>query len=208
MKGWSLMAQPNHFDPWSPPRPFPVHLWLNRRFPFRVPNPPPVPRGAAPGGEQRREFELCLLVFCLPPWLHDTLLPTLRLEVKRRFPWSQERCPFGGGRLPKPGFGTLACCAGSRARAAGSSLMALGRFPASALGSSAVAWLRSTIVSELELGLTTIQTPLAWLSRPARNHWLAMRAARLGQLADALARSPEAEPLEQEAQRVLAALRR
>ena len=78
----------------------------------------------------------------------------------------------------------------------------------STLGSSTIAWLRSMLVAECELGLTTVRTPFSWLSRPERNRDLAMRAARLGQLAEALEHCPEAEPLAQEAQRTLAALRR
>ncbi len=125
-----------------------------------------------------------MLVSHLPPWLRARLVPTLRWEAKRRFPWSQERC------------------------ATGSALMAQKRFPTPSLEQGRAAWLRSMLVAECEIGLTTIQTPLDWLSRPQRNHALAMRAARLGQLAEALERSPEAEPPEQEAEHALAALRR
>jgi hypothetical protein len=177
------MAQALRFDPWSPPRVFPARAWLVGHLPFRVPplrasSCPPAPR------VERREMELQLLVSCLPPWLRALLVPTLRWEVKRRFPWSQERC------------------------AAGVALMSQRRLQASGLTNSSAAALRSMFISELEIGLTTIQTPLAWLSRPARNHTLAMRAARLGQLADALQHCPQAGPPEQEAEQVLCALRR
>ncbi|HEU5366948.1 MAG TPA: hypothetical protein VFU69_00725 [Ktedonobacterales bacterium] len=177
------MAHPLRFGPWSPSRPFPVHTWLAGRFSFRLPHPPP-PTCPRPSDEQRRDLELHLLVSCLPPWLRAMLLPTLCWEAKRRVPWSQERC------------------------AAGAPLLAQLRFPTPALTTGSAAWLRALLVSECEIGLTTIQTPLAWLSRPARNHALALRAARLGQLAAALERCPDAGPLSQEAEQVLAALRR
>lgn len=177
------MAHSSRFDPWSPPRVFPVHAWLAGRFPFRVPHPPPPTRPRA-SDEQRRDLEVSLLVSCLPPWLRGRFVPTLRWEVKRRVPWSQERC------------------------ASGAPLLAQRRFPPPTLASGSAGWLRALLVSECEIGMTTMQTPLEWLSRPARNYALAMRAARLGQLADALQRCPDAEPLAQEAEQVLAALRR
>lgn len=177
------MAHSLRFDPWSPPRAFPVHTWLANRFSFRLPHPPP-PRPRAADEQQRRDLELHLLVSCLPPWLRAPLLPTLRWEVKRRAPWSQERC------------------------AAGATLLAQRRFPTPALETGSAVGLRALLISECEIGLTTMQTPLAWLSRPARNHALALRAARLGQLAAALERCPDAEPLAQEVAQVLAALRR
>lgn len=175
------MAVSSPFDPWSPPRPYPVHRWLARRFAFRVPHPRSF---ACPlDAQQRRDLELRLLVSHLPARLHALVLPNLRLELLRRFPWSLERC------------------------AAGPPLMAAKRFPAAALEDSRVLWLRAMLVSEWEIGLTTIQTPLAWLSRPARNHALALRAARLGQLVETLERCPEAEPLAQDIEHALAALR-
>jgi hypothetical protein len=176
------MAASARFDPWAPPRPFPVFAWLAERFPFRVPHPQPSTRPLT--NEERRDLELRLLVSALPLWLQALLFPTLRWEARRRAPWGQDRC------------------------AAGSMLMAGRRFPEDSLASDGAALLRSLLVSECEIGLTTVQTPLEWLSRPERNHALAMRAVRLGQLFEALARSPEAEPLEQEAERALAALRR
>ena len=178
------MALSFRFDPWSPPRIFPVHTWLDRRFSFRLPHPPPSTRPPAADEQQRRDLELQVLVSCLPPWLQAMLLPTLRWEAKRRAPWSQERC------------------------AAGPALLAQRRFPPPALENSRAGWVRALLVSECEIGLTTMQTPLAWLNRPARNHALALRAARLGQLADALQRCPDAGPLEREVVQVLAALRR
>ncbi|HEU5367792.1 MAG TPA: hypothetical protein VFU69_04995 [Ktedonobacterales bacterium] len=177
------MAHSSRFDPWSPPRVFPVHAWLADRFSFRVPHPPSPPRPRL-SDEQRRDLELHLLVSCLPPWLRGRFVPTLRWEAKRRFPWSQERC------------------------AAGPALLAQRRFPTPAMATGSAGWLRAMLVSECEIGLTTMQTPLEWLSRPARNYALAMRAARLGQLADALQHCPDAEPPEQEAECALAALRR
>ncbi|HEY7357302.1 MAG TPA: hypothetical protein VH590_12575 [Ktedonobacterales bacterium] len=177
------MALSLRFDPWSPPRTFPVHIWLAGRFSFRLPHPPPPPPRAA-DEQQRRDLELQVLVSCLPPWLRDRLLPTLRWEVKRRAPWSQERC------------------------AAGAPLLAQRRFPTPALATGSAAGLRALLVAECEIGLTTMQTPLAWLSRPARNHALALRAVRLGQLAVALERCPDAGPLAEEVAQVLAALRR
>jgi len=184
LKGRSLMAASLPFDPWSPPRPFPVHRWQRQRFAFHVSVPPSTRRPQPLTDEQRREIELRLLVSHLPQSLQAPFFSTLRWEVKRRAPWSQERCAAGAPRLSQR------------------------RFPTPTLDHSSPGWLRAMLVSECELGLTTIQTPLAWLNRPARNHALALRAARLGQVAEALERCPQAEPLAQEAERALAALRR
>ena len=112
------MASALRFDPWSPSRPFPVQRWQATRFSFRVPHPPPPLHPRSPDQEQRREFELLVLVSHLPPWLRARLVPTLRWEAKRRFPWSQERC------------------------ANGSALMAQRRFPAPSLEQGRAAWLR------------------------------------------------------------------
>ncbi len=178
------MAASLRFDPWSPPRLFPVHRWQRHRFAFRGSVPPSTPRPQPLDAEQRREVELLLLVSLLPRALQASFFSTLRWEAKRRAPWGQDRCKTG------------------------SPLLAQRRFPTPTLLGSGANWLRAMLVSECEIGLTTIQTPLAWLSRPARNHALALRAARLGQLAEALGRCPKAEPLPQEAERALAALRR
>ncbi len=176
------MAASLRLDPWSPPRLFPVHRWQRQRFRFRVSVPPAPAQPLDP--DQRREIELLLLVSRLPGCVRGLFLSTLRWEARRRFPWSQERC------------------------ADGLALLAQSRFPATTLGSGSVSWLRAMLIAECEIGLTTIQTPLEWFSRPARNHALALRAVRLGQLAEALERCPNAEPLAQEAERALAALRR
>src|SRR5581483_5839636 len=119
----------------------------------------------------------------LPPRLRRQFFPVLRSEVRRRFPWGRERC------------------------ADGPLMTAQGRFPASTLASSSIAWLRSMFISEWEVGLTTVRTPFGWLNRLERNRDLAMRAARLGQLAQALAHCPDADPLDEEASRALDALR-
>jgi hypothetical protein len=113
----------------------------------------------------------------------SSLPPRLRGEVQRRFPWGRERC------------------------ADGPLMTAQGRFPLSTLAGSSVTWLRSMFISECEVGLTTIRTPPGWLNRLERNRDLAMRAARLGQLAQTLEHCPDAEPLDQEAHRALDALR-
>lgn len=178
------MASVTHFHPWAPSRPFPARVWLVGHFPFRVPplrasmQPPVRPRLA------RREWELRLLVSSLPPRLRVQFFPILRSEVRRRFPWGRERC------------------------ADGPLMTAQGRFPTSTLAGSSIAWLRSMFISECEVGLTTVRTPFDWLNRLERNRDLAMRAARLGQIAQALECCPEVEPLDQEAHRALAALRR
>lgn len=178
------MASTTLFDPWSPPRPFPARVWLVGHLPFRV---PPLRAPTRPRQSRRitrHELELRVLVSGLPPWLRAHFMPTLRQEVRRRFPWSRERC------------------------AAGPLMIAQGRFPPPALASGTIAWLRSMLIAECELGLTTVRTPPGWLNRPQRNLALAMRATRLRQLTEALERCPEAEPLEQEARRALDALRR
>jgi hypothetical protein len=184
LKGRSLMAASRRFDPWSPPRPFPVHRWQRQRFAFRVSVSPTTPRPQPLDAEQRRDLELRLLVSQLPAAVQAAFFSTLRWEAKRRAPWSQERCAAGKGWLAQP------------------------RFPDTTLATSGVGWLRAMVIAECELGLTTIQTPLAWLMRPARNHSLALRAARLGQLTTALESCLPADALAQEVEQALTALRR
>jgi len=178
------MVRTTPIDPRAPPRPFPAHAWLERRYPFRVPQQRPE-RAARPDARamQRREYELTLLISFLPRASHPLLLPTLDAESARRCPWSRERAT------------------------ADAALTARERLRPEQRQQHTLAGLRALLVGEFESGLRTVETPLEWLSRPARNCWLARRAARIGQVVDDLARQPQAEPLEGELRRALAALR-
>ncbi len=124
-------------------------------------------------GVLRREFEIKTMLCRLPRPLRDLLLPALLALAADHWPWP-----------PDPARRPVAC--GER------------RFAPRALHPCSVAGLRALLVTELTLGMGLAQTPLPWLSRPARNAHLAVRAARIGQVAGALACHPQAGSLTDE----------
>jgi len=123
-----------------------------------------------------------VLLSFFPRALLVLLLPCLLAVAARRQPLDRERIQY-----PRP-------------------CMAWPRFKTPELQRASVAALRALLVSEFELGLSLTQTPLDWLSRPIRNFWLAMRAARIGQVAWELASRPDAAPLTDELSQALTAL--
>jgi hypothetical protein len=132
----------------------------------------------------RRDLELRLLFSYLPETLRSLLFPALRLLAVRRAPWREERAL------------TL------------TAVLLEERRSDDARASGTLAGLRQALIAEVELGLGMLEMPLEQLSRTQRNYWLARRAARIGRLADDLARHPEARPLERELERALAWVRR
>ena len=145
--------------------------------------PAPPSRSSAPGmseqiasddtGVLRREFEIKTMLCRLPRPLRDLLLPALLALAADLWPWP-----------PEPARRPVSC--GER------------RFAPRALHGCSVTGLRALLVTEFTLSMSLAQTPLPWLSRPARNAHLAVRAARIGQVAGALACHPQAGSLTDE----------
>ena len=140
-------------------------------------------RSSAPGmseqiasddtGALRRDFEVRTMLCSLPRPLRDLLVPAVLALAADHWPWN-----------PDPARHPVAC--GER------------RFAPRVLHPYSVTGLRALLVTELTLGMGLAQTPLPWLSRPARNAHLAVRAARIGQIAGALACHPQAGTLTDE----------
>ena len=173
-------------NPWylAEMRPFPAHRWLEQRYPFQV-SRASLSRIARPlTPAERHTLESTLLLSRLPDALRPTLLAALQVQLARRHPWSAERAL------------TL------------TQVLVAERRSDDARASGTLAGLRQALVTEFALGVATIEMPPEQLSRPQRNYWLARRAARIGRLADDLARHPAALPLARELQRTLAARRR
>jgi hypothetical protein len=124
-------------------------------------------------GVLRRDFEIKTMLCRLPRPLRDLLLPALLALAADQWPWP-----------PDPARRPVAC--GER------------RFAPRALHPCSVAGLRALLVTELTLGMGLAQTPLPWLSRPARTARWALRAGRIGQVAGALACHPQAGSLTDE----------
>ena len=121
----------------------------------------------------RREFEIKTMLCRLPRPLRDLLLPAMLALAADHWPW-----PLDPARRP------VSC--GEK------------RFASRALHPRSVGGLRALLVTEISLGMGLAQTPLPWISRPARNAHLAVRAARIGQVAGALACHPQAGTLTDE----------
>jgi hypothetical protein len=141
--------------------------------------PHPAPGDAAP----RRPFEVKVLLCFLPEPLRVLFAPCL--------------LTLAGTHLPLND---------ARVKHVGSALVWL-RFRGE-MRADDLAWLRRALLEELHLGLALAETPMSWCARPVRNLRLLMRAARVGQLAEALAAHPDALPLTDELYHALWALRR
>ena len=140
--------------------------------------------GSRASAQARRAFEVKTLLSFLPEPLRVLLVPCLLALAGADAPWHKDyqRNPW--------------LC------------MAWRRINRQKIQNAALDWLRGVLASEVEVGLALSLLPLPRLCRPLRNCWLALHAARIGQVADELARRPEALPLTDELWLAVMALRR
>jgi hypothetical protein len=182
----SRFLRPGAASLWFPPRPFPASLWL-AQHPTRpalsaIPRPatraPHPPCLRAAGEPLRLDLELRLLFSRSPLLPDEDFFVNLRIELGRRA-WSLEHA-IGAPRLP---------------------------WAAASGADTDLNKLRARLVTEVNLGLTMVESAPVRYPRPVRNVLLARHARHIGQrLADLLAH-PEAGSLSDELTRLFDALR-